>query len=36
MTYAPQKTLFGSSVMVYNRVGDGDKLLNENFGLRRR
>ena len=35
MTFMPKKTLFGVLVMVYDRVGDGDKFSNENFGLRR-
>ena len=28
-------TLFGFLLMVYDRVGDGDKISKENFGLRR-
>ena len=28
-------TLFGFLVMVYDRVGDGDKISKENFGLGR-
>ena len=28
-------TLFGFLSMVYDRVGDGDKISKENFGLRR-
>ena len=35
MTFAPQRTLFGSLVMVHNRVGDGDKFLYKKFGLER-
>ena len=35
MTFSPQKTLFGFLVMVYGRVGDGDKFSYENFGFRR-
>ena len=35
MTFKPQRTLFGFLVMVYDRAGDGDKLLYENFGLER-
>ena len=30
-----KSTLFGFLVMVYDRVGDGDKLSRENFGLGR-
>ena len=33
MTFAPQRTLFGS--LVSNRVGDGNKFLHEKFGLER-
>ena len=35
MTYAPQITLFGILVMVYNIFVDEDKFLYENFGFRR-
>ena len=35
MTFSLQRTLFGSLVMVHNRVGDGDKFLYEKFGLER-
>ena len=30
MTFVPQINLFG---MVYDRVGDGDEISKENFGL---
>ena len=30
-----KSTLFGFLVMVYDRVGNGDKLSRENFGLGR-
>ena len=35
MTYAPEITLFGILVMVYNIFVDEDKFLYENFGFRR-
>ena len=35
MTSASQKTFFGFLVMVYDRVGNGDKYSYQNFGLRR-
>ena len=35
MTYVLQKALFGISVTVYDKVGDGNKFLYENFGLGR-
>ena len=31
--FGAAKSLFGFLVMLYGRVGDGDKLSNENFGL---
>ena len=34
-TFAPQKALFSFSVMVYYKVGNGDKFSYENFGLGR-
>ena len=35
MTFASQKTFFCFLIMIYDRVGDGDKFSSENFGLRR-
>ena len=35
MTFAPRKTLFGILVVVFDRVGDGDKFPYEYFGLGR-
>ena len=35
MKFAPQKALFGFLVIVYDRVGDGEKFSYKNFGLRR-
>ena len=35
MTSALQRTIFDFLVMVYDRVGDGDKFLYENIGVRR-
>ena len=35
MAFTPQRTLFGFLVMVYDRVGDGDKFLNEHVALER-
>ena len=35
MNFAPQKTIFGFLVMAYDRMADGDKFSNENFGLGR-
>ena len=35
MTSVSQKILFAFLVMVYNRVVNGDKFFNENFGLGR-
>lgn len=35
MTFALQIALFGFLVMVYDRVGDGDNILYDNFGLER-
>ena len=35
MTCAPGKYLFGFFVMVYDRVGGGDKFSYKNFGLGR-
>ena len=34
MTFVLQKTLFGFLVMVYDRVGEGDKFSNEYFGFK--
>ena len=35
MAFAPQKTLFGFLVTEYDRMGGGDKLSHEDFGLGR-
>ena len=35
MTFAPKITIFGFLLMVYDRVGDWDKISKENFGLGR-
>ena len=35
MTFAPQKTLCGFLVMIYDRVCDGHKVSCKNFGLGR-
>ena len=35
MTFAPKITLFGFLLMVYDRVGDWDKISKENFGFGR-
>ena len=33
MTFALQKALFGSLIMVYDRVSDGYKFSHQKFGL---
>ena len=35
ITFTLQKSLFGFLIILYHRVGDGDKFSYENFGLRR-
>ena len=35
MTFVLQKTLFGFLVMVYDRVGEGNKFSNQYFGFKR-
>ena len=33
MAFAPQKTIFGFLVIVYNRVGDMEKFSDKNCGV---
>ena len=35
MTFVPHRVLFRILVMLYDRVGDGDKFWYENYGLER-